>query len=261
MYTAIIGSNHEQVVAARDCEDRTLDYRCPECGDKLILRKGAIKTPHFAHKDNILDCEFGKNESESHLRCKDFLYQLYKNNGDEVHAEYKIKDKDSEYRYIFADIYVVPQGTDLPIAIEILTKGVTVADIMDRIDFYNRNNIAVLFIQDETFYRKMDNNPEFKVPEPVKFLYKYYYNILYVFEGTEVLACKIKNAVHMSKGGYDSYGDYHPPVEYTCKTIYTLDSYRGVNLLKQFSRNRKDRYGNLPPGYIYRLKYDIAKLL
>jgi len=261
MYTAIIGSDENRIVAARDCDDRSLDYRCPECGSQLILKKGAIKTPHFAHKDNVLDCEFGKNESEAHLRAKDYLYQLYKNYGDEVHAEYRIKDKDSDFRYIFADIYVVPQGTDMPIAIEIPTKGVTVAEIMDRIDFYNRNNIAVLWLQDETFFRKMDEHDEFKVSEPVKFLYKYFYNVLYVFDGTDILACKIKNAVHKSSGGYDRYGDYHDPVEYTCKTIYNLTGYREVSLLKQFSRNRKDGYGWLPPGYIYRLKYDIAKLL
>lgn len=261
MYTAIIGGNHDKYVIARDCDDRTLDYRCPECGSKMILKKGAIKTPHFAHKDNFLDCAFGKNESESHLKTKDFLYQLFKNNGDKVYAEYKVKDKDSN-RYIFADIYVVPKGTDMPIAIEILTKNLTVNDIKSRIDFYSRNNIAVLWVHDSAFYDKMKKNSEFKVSEPAKYLYRYYYNILYVFTGNGIMACKIDNAVHHTTGGYDSYGDYHEPSEYTCKTIYTLRSYDDkVDLTKDFSRNRKEKYGNLPEGYIYRLKYDKAKML
>lgn len=261
MYTALVGLSNEHIVAARDCFDKEWEYRCPECGNRLILKRGAIKTPHFAHKENILDCEFGKYESESHLRLKDWLYQKFSNNDDEVHAEYKIDDKDTPFHYIFADIYVVPKGTDMPIAFEILTKGVTVNDILERIEFYRRNNIAVLFLQDESFYRKIMGHDEFKVSEPIKYLYKYFYNILYVFDGEDILACKIKNAEHTSKGGYDSYGDYHEPRTYICKTIYNLTSYRSVDLLKQFSRNRKDEYGWLPPGYIYRLKYDIAKLL
>ena len=47
MYTALL---NEESVTARDCTDRTLDYLCPECRSQVILKRGKIKVPHFAHK-------------------------------------------------------------------------------------------------------------------------------------------------------------------------------------------------------------------
>jgi len=34
-----------------EAAEKGLKYRCPECHDDLIFRKGEIKRPHFAHKD------------------------------------------------------------------------------------------------------------------------------------------------------------------------------------------------------------------
>ena len=255
MYTALL---NEESVTARDCTDRTLDYLCPECRSQVILKRGKIKVPHFAHKDNFLSCDFGKNESESHLRAKDWLYQTISAAGYEVHAEYKITNKHG--KYIFADIYYIPTGTDMPIAVEVLTQGVTVQDIEDRIRFYNKANVAVLWIVDESFYKKT-KKPEFSMSAPIQYLYKYYYNNLYVFDGTRLLVYKVKNAIHIHKGGYDQYGDFHPDTEYTCKTLFNAVKVVQVDLTKHFSRKKKDAFGKFPAGYVYLLKYEIASSL
>ncbi len=45
-----------QLVAADAC-DRGLDFRCPNCNEQLILKRGSQKVAHFAHKPNVADCD------------------------------------------------------------------------------------------------------------------------------------------------------------------------------------------------------------
>lgn len=45
-----------QLVAADAC-DRGLDFRCPNCSEHLILKRGDINVAHFAHKPNTVECD------------------------------------------------------------------------------------------------------------------------------------------------------------------------------------------------------------
>lgn len=44
-------------------------YYCPDCKGDLVLRKGDIKIPHFAHKGMPVICDF-LTETEEHYRAK-----------------------------------------------------------------------------------------------------------------------------------------------------------------------------------------------
>ena len=56
-------------------------YYCRFCGEELILKKGTVKIPHFAHKANsecrmeelITKGKCAKGESEFHRECKTFI--------------------------------------------------------------------------------------------------------------------------------------------------------------------------------------------
>lgn len=253
MYTAVLEGAK---IVARDCEDRTLSYTCPDCGMPVILKKGKVKTPHFAHKDNFLSCDFGANESESHIKAKDWLYQFYNNNGHKAEPEFKFKWDDNVS--VIADIKAeINSKSENTVAVEVLTQGLTVGDIMGRMQIYREHNIPVLYILDESFYRKT-LKAEFKLTAPMQYLYRYYYNNLFVFSGKEILVYKVSNAVHTKPEWYDQYGDYHEPSQYTCKTIYVTDKVKSVDLVKDFTRKKKDKYYGYPAGYIYTLKYEIA---
>jgi hypothetical protein len=52
--------------------EKGLDYACPGCGEPVIVRKGDIKTHHFAHKPGERDCKFYDHpgEGETHKMVK-----------------------------------------------------------------------------------------------------------------------------------------------------------------------------------------------
>jgi len=57
-----------------DEADQGEDYFCPECGNNLTLRKGQIKTPHFAHQPDTT-CT-GTGESILHKTAKGLIVQV-----------------------------------------------------------------------------------------------------------------------------------------------------------------------------------------
>jgi hypothetical protein len=56
-------------------------HMCPDCGDKLILKKGDIRIPHFSHykKDNSCSYYTHPNESQIHKDAKLLLKYLLEN--------------------------------------------------------------------------------------------------------------------------------------------------------------------------------------
>jgi len=60
--------NNNSVLAYKVNKDFK-DYKCPCCGELVILKKGMIKTHHFAHKVTA-DCINASGEGEIHLSAK-----------------------------------------------------------------------------------------------------------------------------------------------------------------------------------------------
>lgn len=51
--------------------DRDASYRCPDCGERVILKRGPIKRVHFAHLPDLTQiCDFAAGETEDHHRAK-----------------------------------------------------------------------------------------------------------------------------------------------------------------------------------------------
>ena len=131
-------------IYAEDAE-RGLDYRCPSCGEKVHLKKGAVRTPHFSHYSNS-DCDWGGNQSEAHLRTKKLIYEhflkLKTSEKDIVELEYPLGDANR-----IADIYLrMAQFNWQPIAIEIQKTPISREEISIRTDSYFRTGVAVLWI-------------------------------------------------------------------------------------------------------------------
>jgi hypothetical protein len=49
-------------------------FKCPDCGDEVILKTGKRTVNHFAHV-NPLACQYADNESDEHRRCKMEIFQ------------------------------------------------------------------------------------------------------------------------------------------------------------------------------------------
>ena len=65
-----------QLLPKRDIQElKAHNYYCPQCGELVIIKAGAIKTPHFAHKrQTACDGQFSERESVAHLIGKQQLY-------------------------------------------------------------------------------------------------------------------------------------------------------------------------------------------
>lgn len=75
MLTAIQKDNKK--INAFDIDKTEAPFFCPFCGENVILKKGLIKTHHFAHKAT-LGCFFNSGESEIHLQGKKIIYDFLK---------------------------------------------------------------------------------------------------------------------------------------------------------------------------------------
>ena len=70
-------NSNGEIVQAQFAE-RNTDYYCPVCQQKVVLRRGAMKIPHFSHR-SIYDCfsNVYRKESLSHLQGKYMLYGMF----------------------------------------------------------------------------------------------------------------------------------------------------------------------------------------
>src|SRR5436853_7150402 len=73
MLCAIRNTHPTTVLADRETKSNG-PFFCPECEKEVVLRKGIIRTSHFAHRFSGL-CKHGAGETDSHRRCKQAIYQ------------------------------------------------------------------------------------------------------------------------------------------------------------------------------------------
>jgi hypothetical protein len=62
-------------------------YSCPACSDAVVLKRGRVKVPHFAHQPGA-DCSASEPESVAHLRAKLFLAKEFRARGYRVEIEH-----------------------------------------------------------------------------------------------------------------------------------------------------------------------------
>lgn len=57
-------------------------FRCPQCGERVLLKVGSIRIPHFAHEmDSACINNFSEGESLPHIQGKQLLHTLFKRVG------------------------------------------------------------------------------------------------------------------------------------------------------------------------------------
>ncbi len=72
---------------------RETNFYCPQCKEKLILKAGAIKIPHFAHTAySNCDSSFAEGESYPHLLGKQQLFEHFHEKKYDVQLEKYLHD-------------------------------------------------------------------------------------------------------------------------------------------------------------------------
>ena len=121
-------------------EERITECYCPECGEKLIHKKGAINIPYFSHKVKT-DCLYGKDKdykSEWHIRMQ-ALFPL-----DSV--EVRFKDEETRELNYIADVFLKESNT----VIEFQHSPIDANSFVDRTIFHIKAGRRVVWIFDES---------------------------------------------------------------------------------------------------------------
>jgi len=170
-------------------------FVCPLCKEKVFLKKGRIKIPHFSHYPNST-CNFA-GESERHLFVKNLLYELLNPYFSvEIEKVFVLQQKKR-----IADLYLEVEGH--PLVIEFQHSNISFLDLRNRTYDYVRCFSkwgGVLWIFDYSFFEyKKIGLSKYGVWEAVRFndlLYKMKLRVidsfLYVGEDDNlyILFCK-----------------------------------------------------------------------
>jgi hypothetical protein len=91
------------------------EYKCADCNEKVVFRKGSVRKPHFAHM-NTSNCQYFEhpNESQQHkdakLKLAEWLKQQFKiqiNNSCPKCTIHPAVYDDEEYKYDVGDSVVI----------------------------------------------------------------------------------------------------------------------------------------------------------
>jgi competence protein CoiA len=125
-------------VAAWEVERSEGPFICFCCQQMVMLRKGEIKAPHFAHIPPVT-CEYGRGESEEHRRCKIAIYESLS-----AHPQVRKCEMERDLGTVRPDVsaYI----NDVPVAIEVQLSNLTLSRIQYRTAEYARKGIYVLWL-------------------------------------------------------------------------------------------------------------------
>lgn len=138
MLTAI-QENSQKKVNALSVEKEASPFSCPECGTNVILKKGLLKTPHFAHKPPVT-CDYGSGESEEHRRCKSSIFE-----NASLLADVDDCEIEKSFGAVRPDIYIKFKS-GLQVAIEVQLSTLTLEKIIQRTSIYEELDIYTLWI-------------------------------------------------------------------------------------------------------------------
>lgn len=170
--------NNGERIYANEIFERGDDYYCPECGERLIFRKGLKNIPHFAHTGESI-CHFRKGGGESPIH--NFMKQSIKeiverdNNCSLSELEWKIEDKNG--RYVIADYYFEKYdnyGKKKKCAVECVYKHDDLLHFLNKNRFYLKNNVYPIWVFDLNKFLDDDNDfkEEVRVNEIMKEAHK-----------------------------------------------------------------------------------------
>jgi hypothetical protein len=165
-----------------------INYYCPECKEKFILKKGNIRQHHFAHNNSSSSCT-GTGEGYLHKTFKKMFLDIIKNNldnklpmvinwrcnicnmehnGDMLNGITDVKD---EYNLIECrpDIALLDKNSNVPIIIEIVDKHEPEKNV---IDYCIKHNIVLIRIKLDTINDLENIENKIRFPTNVAFFNK-----------------------------------------------------------------------------------------
>lgn len=210
----------QRVEAARGLV-RDLEYICPGCGGRVLLKAGNQKIAHFAHRV-VAGCVYAVGETIAHMTAKKLFCDAARGRGLRAELEYVIGDQR-------ADVAIWSPDNDL-IVVELQHTNLDIDDLKRRISGYRRKRIPQLWIpfldtkyftggrnrMDKRFYINDDWVIERYSPKPFeRYLGKIYGNNLWFYAEVNQMICRGNFSEHwIEKEGGDFGNESYAGYEY-----------------------------------------------
>lgn len=147
MFVAILERDKSRVEAANAV--RKLRHTCPHCLELVILHRGKIKRPHFAHRKDSA-CPYGKGETWQHEQAKAAILAGARAKELVAEPELEVLSIDGDRR---ADVVVYAPSTDPTKneskwmrAFEVQYSTISFDDLKRRTNSYMAASLPVLWI-------------------------------------------------------------------------------------------------------------------
>lgn len=169
--------NGEDVIA-REVTRELGPFSCPECGERVVVKKGPIKAHHFAHL-NFTVCTYNTGESEEHRRNKYLIYDALRSHPavSKLKLERYLKEVRPDISFCLEEKFYV--------AIELQISPISVDEIARRTRFYTAKNIAVLWIT--PYHNRMSCFTPYRTRVWERYLHALYFGKVYYWLGGEEL--------------------------------------------------------------------------
>lgn len=157
--------------ALKEKDGIKLTYYCPSCGGELILRKGLINMPHFAHTNDETSCMYKQGgESATHDAMKIMVKKIVEkwNNPSVSEYEYRISNN-------IADVYFEINGKK--IAVECVHKHTDISEFRRKNEEYYHRGVYVLWVFNLEYFLNKDNS--FKDQLRIAHIYKEAHSLYY----------------------------------------------------------------------------------
>jgi len=183
MLTALQKTNEKKIIAAFASRDDK-PFACSECGSDVVLKKGALKVAHFAHKPPVT-CDYGSGETEEHRRCKNDIYNSLSALKCLTECE-----MEKSFTVVRPDIYFRTES-GVHVAIEVQISNLTIDTIVRRTAYYEKLGIYVLWMPS---LRSSGLHNQSKIYSPKaweKWLHQTYYGRVYYWSDA-LNVCPVK---------------------------------------------------------------------
>jgi competence CoiA-like predicted nuclease len=137
----MLAALHEDVRVYASAAKKGLNYLCPACKAPLILRKGAIRVHHFAHRPPA-GCLWSRGETIAHLEAKLAMHRAFLPRAFKAEMEWPLEALDGDRR---ADVFVWDMRGG-KVAFELQHTAIGAEEIARRSAAYMRAGVAVMWI-------------------------------------------------------------------------------------------------------------------
>lgn len=181
-----------------------IEVFCPECKGRVMLKKGTVRIPHFAHIPPSY-CSNGTGETERHMEIKLGIFKALQSRVNCLEMEYSIGHRR-------ADIYFEFNGNR--VVIEVQNSNISTDEIWDRVSDYNLAGCVVLWVLNADMSLKYKNvneisDKEHRLPGWILYLHKLFFGVIFLHMYDSILKPAHFSPI-LRDGGemYDDEGSY-----------------------------------------------------